>query len=138
MRFMVGLGLRADIWETFRNRFGVPRIVEAYGATESNVAAFNLAGKVGSVGKIRGGLLLRYDIDTDELVQDAEGRYVECRPDEVGELLGRIPGSPNTLFGQFQGYTDAAATEQRILRDVKRPGDAYQRTGDLLRRDREG
>ena len=32
-------------------RFGVPRIIEMYGATEGNVALQNLDGRVGSVGK---------------------------------------------------------------------------------------
>ena len=138
LRFMFGIGLRPDIWEAFQKRFRVPRIVECYGATESNVGSINFAGRVGSVGRIRGGTLLRYDIDRDELVRDENGRYERCDAGEVGELVSRIPRDPNALFGQFQGYTTAEATERKILRDVKYPGDAYVRSGDLLRRDADG
>ena len=138
LKFMFGIGLRPDIWQAFRERFRVPRIVEAYGATESNLAGINLTGKVGSVGKIRGALLLRYDLENDELVRDATGRFMACGPDEVGELLGRIPRDSNVLMGQFQGYTNADATAKKILHDVRNPGDAYFRSGDLMRRDREG
>ena len=143
LRWMFGIGLRGDIWEPFRDRFRIPRIVEAYGATEANVGGVNFAGKVGSVGKVRGGLLLRYDIDRDELVRGSDGRYVECRPGEVGELLGRIPVGSKSMLRQFQGYTDPEATdpeatEKKILRDVRKPGDAWFRSGDLLRRDAQG
>ena len=112
--------------------------MEAYGATEANVGGVNFAGKVGSVGKIRGGLLLRYDVERDELVRDAGGRYVECQAGEVGELLGRIPVGSKSMLRQFQGYTSAEATEKKILRDVKKPGDAWFRSGDLLRKDEQG
>ena len=138
LRWMFGIGLRADVWEPFQERFRIPRIVEAYGATEANVGGVNYAGKVGSVGRIRGGLLLRYDVEREELVRDAEGRHVECRPGEVGELLGRIPIGSRSMLRQFQGYTSAEATEKKILRGVKKPDDAYFRSGDLLRRDRKG
>lgn len=138
LRWMFGIGLRADVWEPFQERFRIPRIVEGYGATEANVGGVNYTGKVGSVGKIRGGLLLRYDIDRDELVRDANGRYVECGPGEAGELLGRIPVGSKSMLRQFHGYTDPEATERKILRDVKKPGDAYFRSGDLLRRDDKG
>ena len=138
LRWMFGIGLRGDIWEPFQDRFRIPRIVEGYGATEANVGGVNFAGKVGSVGKVRGGLLLRYDVDRDELVRGADGRYVECGPGEVGELLGRIPVGSKSMLRQFQGYTDPEATEKKILRDVRKPGDAWFRSGDLLRRDAQG
>ncbi|MEN8161478.1 MAG: AMP-binding protein, partial [Myxococcota bacterium] len=51
LRFAVGNGLQPDVWATFDERFGVPRMVEFYGATESNVALVNLDGPRGSVGK---------------------------------------------------------------------------------------
>jgi len=38
---------------------------------------------------------------------------------------------------RFEGYTSASATEKKILRDVFEKGDAYFRTGDLLRMDAE-
>jgi fatty-acyl-CoA synthase len=39
---------------------------------------------------------------------------------------------------RFEGYSDAGATESKVLRDVFEPGDAWFRSGDLMRRDRLG
>src|SRR5699024_11736632 len=38
----------------------------------------------------------------------------------------------------FEGYTDARAGAKKILRDVFKPGDAWVRTGDLMRQDEQG
>src|SRR5262249_19161903 len=40
--------------------------------------------------------------------------------------------------GRFEGYNDAGASERKILRDVFEPGDAWYRSGDLMRKDRAG
>jgi fatty-acyl-CoA synthase len=140
LRLAVGAGLRPDIWETFQQRFGIARIVEMYGATEGNVSLMNRAGRVGSVGRahpfqhsqIR---LARYDVARGELARTADGFLVPCGIDEPGELLGRI----NTRGPMpYDGYTDARASEAKVTRDAFRRGDAYFRTGDILRRDRDG
>src|SRR5204863_9574039 len=59
-------------------------------------------------------------------------------PNEVGEALGKIVGGPANVAGRFEGYTSVDATEQKVLRDVFTPGDAWFRTGDLMRRDERG
>lgn len=140
LRFAIGNGLRPDIWAQFQARFGIPRVIEFYGATESNVAMVNLGGRVGSVGKAPPGLhlmLVRYDVERDEVVRGPDGRCVPCGMDEPGELLGRIAFG-RSLAGRFEGYTSSAETERKILRDVASEGDAWFRTGDLLRVDAEG
>src|SRR5690606_14275833 len=71
----------------------------------------------------------------DEPVRAANGRCVECRPGEVGELVGLIK---NDVRHDFSGYADKAASEKKILRDVFAPGDAWFRTGDLMRQDSDG
>jgi fatty-acyl-CoA synthase len=48
----------------------------------------------------------------------------------VGEAIGRI-----TAVSRFEGYSNAEATEKKILRNVFKKGDAYFRTGDLMRLD---
>ncbi len=140
LRFAIGNGLRPDVWKTFRERFGVNQIVEFYGATESNVAMLNLAGRTGAVGKPFPGIkvaLARFDTGLGDLVRSADGRCQPCGPGEPGELLGRI-AEGRSAAGRFEGYTSREATEQKILRDVFEAGDAWFRTGDLLYRDDEG
>ena len=42
------------------------------------------------------------------------------------------------VSSRFEGYTDPEASEKKILRDVFEPGDAWFRTGDLMRKDEHG
>ena len=78
-------------------------------------------------------LLDRYDPETEMPARDASGRCIPCKRGEVGELIGRIDESRVTQ--RFDGYADAEATRKKILRDVIEPGDAYFRSGDLMRQD---
>jgi fatty-acyl-CoA synthase len=140
LRFALGNGLRPAVWKTFQERFGVPLIVEFYGATESNVAMVNLQGRTGSVGKAPPALkvaLVRFDIERGEMVRGSDGRCQPCDVGEPGELLGRIPKG-HSLAGRFEGYTSREETERKILRGVFEEGDAWFRTGDLLYRDADG
>jgi fatty-acyl-CoA synthase len=143
LKFAVGNGLRPDIWEEFRDRFRIPRIVEFYGATEGNLALLNLDGKVGSVGRMPPKLifdarLVRYDVAADEYERDENGHCIECEPNEVGELIGAMPTRKGDSKGRFEGYTSAEATEKKVLRNAFRDGDAWFRSGDLLRCDEQG
>lgn len=51
VRLAMGNGLRADVWETFQQRFGPIRILEVYGSTEGNIGFVNYPGRCGAVGK---------------------------------------------------------------------------------------
>jgi fatty-acyl-CoA synthase len=139
LRVAAGAGLRPDIWIGFQERFGIPRIVEMYGATEGNVALQNLDGRVGSVGKPPAVLadtvrLARVDPTRGEIVRGPDGFCIPCAVDEPGELLGRL--GAGTM--EYDGYTDRRATERKVVRDAFEPGDAWFRTGDLLRCDADG
>ena len=143
VRAIIGNGLRPDIWEAFQERFGIPTIREFYGATEGNTAIVNFENKVGSVGRypfkaMTNARIVRYDVDEDTHPRDPQGFCIECEDDEVGELVGRIPADGGRATGRFEGYTSKEATDKKILRDVFERGDAYFRTGDLLRRDADG
>ena len=126
---MMGNGLRPDVWLGFKKRFGIKRITEFYGASEGNVAFANLLNKDATIGMTASKVaLVRYDVDADEIVRNAEGHCVEVESGQPGLLLGHI--NPEAVF---EGYTDKAATEQKVLRDVFESGDAWFNTGDLIR-----
>ncbi|KAA1192475.1 long-chain-acyl-CoA synthetase [Pseudohalioglobus sediminis] len=126
---VMGNGLRPDIWQAFKTRFGITRVSEFYGSSEGNMGFINLLNKDCTVGT--GSLphtLVQYDIDADEVVRDKRGRCIKVKRGEPGLLLGKI-----TAVTEFEGYTNAEATEKKILRDVYKTGDAWFNTGDLLK-----
>src|SRR5579871_546304 len=142
VRAIIGNGLRPDIWAAFQARFAIPRIVEFYGATEGNVALVNYDGKLGAVGRIPRYArnlfttrIVQFDMERETPLRDANGFCIECAADEVGEALGRISEEPGK---RFEGYAREEDTRKKILHHVFEPDDAWFRTGDLLRRDREG
>jgi fatty-acyl-CoA synthase len=146
LRLCCGNGLQADTWEKFQSRFEIPRILEFYAATEGNVSLYNVEGKVGAIGRVPPFLAHRFplalvqcDAAAGEPARDGDGRAIRCTTDEVGEALGRIGrGAAEAGGGEFEGYTSAADSERKILRDVFEPGDAWYRTGDLMRMDGAG
>jgi fatty-acyl-CoA synthase len=144
LRLACGNGLRGDIWEAFRLRFSIPQILEFYAATEGNFSLYNVEGKVGAIGRIPPLLahrfpaaIVRVDAELGAPVRNADGLCVACSDNEVGEAIGRI-GRAEDAGGRFEGYTNATETEKKVLRDVFARGDAWFRTGDLMRRDEGG
>ena len=145
LRLACGNGLRPDIWSAFQQRFRIPRIIEFYAATEGNVTLFNFEGRPGAVGRLPRLLdrrfpvrIVKFDVEREAPVRDARGFCILCGPDEVGEVIGQIVNDPLMPTNRFEGYADAADSERKILRDVFAPGDAWFRTGDLMRRDKRG
>jgi len=143
LRVAVGNGLEARVWTEFQRRFGQPQIREFYASTEAPAAILNLTGTVGSLGHVpferrRGFRLARLDAEQHSLARDQRGRASECTADEPGELLFRVFPSASDPHGAFRGYTDREASAARIAHDVFEVGDAYFRSGDVLRRDRDG
>src|SRR4051812_40897206 len=144
LRLACGNGLRGDIWEDFQGRFAIPRILEFYAATEGNFSLFNVEGQPGAIGRIPPLLahrfpasLVRLDRDCGAPLRNDEGFCIACARGEAGEAIGRI-GRAEEGGGRFEGYTDAGETENKILRDVFAKGDAWFRTGDLMRLDDKG
>jgi fatty-acyl-CoA synthase len=145
LRLACGNGLRPDIWRAFQDRFRIPRIIEFYAATEGNVTLFNFDGRPGAIGRLPRLLdrrfpvrVVKFDVARDAPVRDARGLCILCAPDEVGEAIGQIVNDPMMPANRFEGYADATDSERKILRDVFAPGDAWFRTGDLMRRDKRG
>jgi len=143
LRVAVGNGLDAQVWTEFQRRFGQPQIREFYASTEAPAAILNLTGTVGSLGHVpferrRGFRLARLDPEQHALARGADGRASDCAADEPGELLLRVFPSAAEPHGAFRGYTEREPSAARIAYDVFEAGDAYFRSGDVLRRDRLG
>jgi fatty-acyl-CoA synthase len=145
IRLACGNGLRPDLWPEFKRRFRIPQILEFYGATEGNVNIFNFEGKPGAVGRIPWYVahrfptaVVRFDVEREQPVRDADGFCLRCAPNEVGEVIGEIVNHASKPGNRFEGYAAAAENENKILRDVFRRGDAWFRTGDLMRQDERG
>jgi fatty-acyl-CoA synthase len=143
LRIACGNGLRPEVWEPFQARFKIPRILEYYASTEGNFSLYNCEGRPGAIGRIPSFLqhrlpvaLLKFDVDAGEPTRDAAGFCAAAQVDEVGEAVGLI--AEKERAGRFEGYADNAATQKKVLRDVFKPGDAWYRTGDLMRRDAAG
>jgi fatty-acyl-CoA synthase len=142
LRLACGNGLGADVWRRFQGRFAIPRILEFYAATEGNFSLYNVEGRVGAIGRIPEFLglrkpvaLVRFDPDAGLPARGADGFCIPCAVDEPGEAIGRIGADP---AARFEGYAGGADDEPKILRDVFAPGDAYLRSGDLMRIDGDG
>ncbi|KCZ93462.1 long-chain-acyl-CoA synthetase [Hyphomonas johnsonii] len=138
-----GNGLRPEIWAEFQERFNINHLCEFYGSTEGNVSFLNFDGKIGAVGRIPGWLekqyahiaFVKFDVETEEPVRNADGFCVRADIDEPGEALGKIG---DDVRNRFEGYNDEQATKKKILHDVFEKGDLWFRTGDLLRKDKDG
>lgn len=140
LRLAVGNGMDKQIWPQFQARFGIARVREFYAATESPVGLFNLSGRVGAVGNLPhawmfGLKLVRFDAASGELLRTRDGRLQECKIDEPGELLVR---ARHNGLGVYHGYVDPVATQARLVHSGRGTGQLLFRTGDVLRRDRQG
>lgn len=141
-----GNGLRGEIWDKFRTRFGVKEIREVYRSTEGIAKYDNFTagawghGCVGFVGALRQFLeddvfIVRYDPETEAPWRDPKtGFCVKAKVGEEGEVIGRVRN--RDALTEYLG--DNGATEKKLLRDVFAKGDLFQRMGDLLMRDADG
>ena len=130
VRRCAGVGMRPDVWPDFKSRFGLDAIYETYTASESNTAFVNLLDIEGTIGfSPTPHKLVRYDVEADQPVRDSRGRLIEVETGEVGLLVSKV-----TRLQTFDGYTDPAATEKKLLRDAFRKGDVWVDSGDLLRK----
>ncbi|KAJ5294332.1 hypothetical protein PENANT_c006G09894 [Penicillium antarcticum] len=150
IRLAFGNGLRPDIWNRFKERFNVPTIAEFYAATEGTAGSWNISsndfsagaiGRNGAIGDIvfgRSTAIVDVDHETQEPWRDPKTGLCKRVPrGDPGELLFAIDAKDPTAA--FQGYFgNKKATEGKIIRDVIKRGDAYFRTGDMVRWDRDG
>ncbi len=138
-----GNGLRADVWSELVERTGIQRVYEFYGATEGNVNLLNVDNKIGAIGRVPDILrkklptrVIKVDNQTEEVIRNQQGFCSETEANEVGEAIGKIDPSANRQ--RFEGYRDKSKNESKIVNNVFEEGDSYFRTGDLMRRDKDG
>jgi acyl-CoA synthetase (AMP-forming)/AMP-acid ligase II len=150
VRMVWGNGIRPDVWEAFRQRFGVECINEIYGATDGFGTMWNA--NRGAFGRnaiaVRGPLWhflnggrekrIRIDVDSQEVLRDPEtGFAIECAVDEPGEAINKVdPTLAPAVFGRYMN--NPAAGLKRRLQDVFEKGDIWYRSGDLMRMDADG
>jgi fatty-acyl-CoA synthase len=129
VRVVVGNGLRPEIWDEFTQRFGIGRVAEFYGASECNLAfinAFNIERTAGMCPLPFA--VVAFDGDTGQPAREADGRLRKVGAGHVGLLITKV-----TDKAPFDGYTDADATEKKLVRNGFRRGDCWFNTGDLVR-----
>ncbi|PGH35922.1 hypothetical protein GX50_01247 [[Emmonsia] crescens] len=141
-----GNGLRVDIWNKFKERFGIEDIREIYRATEGKAKFDNHgcgaagAGKIGFAGPIKRYLedvtfVVKYDPETQMPVRDPKtGFCIKADLGQEGEVIGRVLDLK--LLSNY--LDDDAATEKKLLRDVFQKGDLFQRMGDLVIHEESG
>lgn len=147
-----GNGLRPDIWMDFKNRFHIKGIGEFYAATESPIATTNIQYGEFGVGACRKyGSLINFVLsfqqklvkmdpeDENEIWKDPKtGFCVTPNHNEPGELLMKILDAKK-IESSFQGYYgNEKATSSKVIFDVFKKGDAWFRSGDLLKMDADG
>lgn len=152
VRIAYGNGLRKDIWQDFKQRFHIEGIGEFYASTESPIATTNLQYGEFGVGACRkygsiinfilsfSQVLVKMDPeDSEEIWRDPKtGLATLAGENEPGELLMKIL-NPANIEKTFQGYYgNKKATSSKIIQDVFRKGDAWFRSGDLLKMDQDG
>ncbi len=129
VRVIVGNGLRPEIWDDFQQRFGIERISEFYGASESNLAFANGFGVARTAGFCPLPFaIVGFDADAEAPARNARGFMHKVKRGEVGLLITEI-----TDRAPFDGYTDKRASEAKLLHDVFKKGDRWFNTGDLVR-----
>ncbi|MCJ1387858.1 hypothetical protein MMC18_000701 [Xylographa bjoerkii] len=151
VRMAFGNGLRPDIWNRFKERFGIDIIAEFYSATESVSASWNLSNNSFSTGAIgRGGTITKLfsrsrqaivelDWETELPARDPKRKNycTRVQPGAPGELLYWI--DPTNVEQNYLGYyKNDKASNDKIIRDVFTEGDMWFRTGDVIVIDSEG
>lgn len=128
VRLIAGNGLRPEIWEEFTTRFGIERVCEFYAASEGNTAFINIFNVPKTTGISPLPLAyVEYDPDTGAPLRDENGRVRRVPPGEPGLLI-----SPVNKLQPFDGYTDPAASEKKLVRNAFREGDCWFNTGDVM------
>jgi len=150
VRVAFGNGLRPDIWNRFKERFGIEGIAEFYSATEGASASWNFSrndfskGAIGRNGSVAGLLMnasvavVELDWETELPSRDKKTGFCKKVPrGDAGELLYKLDA--DQIESKYQGYfNNKDSTESKVMRNVFEKGDAWFRTGDMVSWDSQG
>lgn len=129
VRLIAGNGLRPEIWDDFTNRFGIARVCEFYASSEGNTAFINVFNVPRSTGVFPMPLAyVEFDPDSGAPVRGDDGRVRRVPAGQPGLLL-----SPVNRLQPFDGYTDQASSEKKLVRNAFREGDCWFNSGDVMR-----
>lgn len=148
LRGAYGNGLRPDVWTKFQERFGVPEIAEFFSSSEGmlHLVVWDrgpyLRDCVGHHGLIQRYRMrntyvpVRIDHETgDEIWRDPKTGFAQRMSyEEGGEILVAVPyQKPWQIY-----WKNESASAKRFARDVFKKGDLWYRSGDALRRGKDG
>lgn len=138
LRIAIGNGLRQDIFQDFKERFGIQHIVEFYAATEGAAGFINVTDTIGACGrlspvtqKVSPLELFRYDVDNEDLIRDDKGHCIPVKRGTPGLLLMKL--NKLQVFEGYQGKKELS--ESKIVRNVLTDGDSYFNSGDMMVQD---
>lgn len=147
VRVMFGNGMRPDVWHRFVDRFGIQTVAEFFNSTEGVFGLLNVArGPFLATAVGHHGLILRsalrntfvpveIDHETNAIWRDPKTGFAKRRDYDLGgEIIVQLPNE-ETFVGY---YGNAEATQKKFERNVFKKGDLWYRTGDALRRDKDG
>ena len=126
---MIGNGMRPNIWNKFKARFGLEEVLELYASSEGNVGFSNIFNFDNTVGfSPTPYAIVKFDKEKNEAIRSTKGYCTSVSKGEIGLLVGKI-----TKRSPFDGYTDPEKNKSVIMQNVFKKGDSYFITGDLVR-----
>ena len=126
---IAGNGLKPEMWKEFKERFGIREVLEHYGMTEMRGMFCNYLNLDCTIGVcLNPHTIVKYDIVNDEPIPGEDGFLQRVEEGEAGLFLMEIQ-DPYT----FAGYTNKAASKQKILENAFEEGDMWLYSGDLIR-----
>jgi citronellyl-CoA synthetase len=129
LKYVVGNGLRPDIWRRFKDRYGLKKVLEFYGAAEGVGVFTNLLDFDYAVGmSFTPYALVKYDVENARPLRDEKRFLIKAQSGQAGLLIMKIGAKT-----PFPGYSDKTKNEEKILRNAFRKGDMWFNTGDVMR-----
>ncbi|KAF2636403.1 fatty acid transporter-like protein [Massarina eburnea CBS 473.64] len=147
VRVMFGNGMRPDVWSRFAERFGIKTVAEFFNSTEGVFGLLNVCrGPFLTTAVGHHGAILRHkyrnsyipveiDHESNEILRDPKTGFAKRKSyEEGGEII--IELAAEEVFVGY--YKNPEATNKKFERNVFKKGDLFYRTGDALRRDKDG